>query len=89
MPKPQSSSTKYISAGIHSNVSKKTLKAMRRETSEIEKADNKYSAFKKGKNVMLTIENPNRLETNKRFVRVPAKQVWNTRNRKKEETNEG
>jgi hypothetical protein len=58
---------------------------MRRDISEIEKIANKYTAFKKGKNVMLTVENPNKLEINKRFIRVPAKQVWNSSNRKKEE----
>ena len=33
-------------------------------------------AFKKGKNVVLTIPNPNTNETNKRFIKVPAKEVW-------------
>jgi len=28
------------------------------------------------KNVMLTIPNPNTNETNKRFIRVPAREVW-------------
>ncbi len=36
----------------------------------------KLDAFLSGKNVMLTIENPNPEETAKRFIRVPAKQVW-------------
>ena len=33
-------------------------------------------AFKRGKNVVLTIPNPNTNETNKRFIKVPAKEVW-------------
>ena len=32
--------------------------------------------FVKGKNVMLTIPNPNKNETNKKFIRVPAKEQW-------------
>jgi hypothetical protein len=36
----------------------------------------KILAFKAGKNVMLTINNPNNNETNKPFIRVNAKDVW-------------
>ena len=32
---------------------------------------NQLTAFLRGKNVMLTIPNPNKNETNKRFIRVP------------------
>ena len=32
--------------------------------------------LKQGKNVMLTIANPNKNETNKPFIRVPAHTVW-------------
>ena len=66
----------YTSMGLHNNVSKDTLKAMRKERSHLDTMMNKYTAFKKGKNVMLTIPNPNTNETNKRFVRVNAKDVW-------------
>lgn len=42
---------------------------------------NQLDAFYKGKNVMVTIENPNKSETNKRFIRVTASSVWkNTKN---------
>ena len=34
------------------------------------------SAFKSGKNVYLTIPNPNTNETNKKFLRVKASEVW-------------
>jgi len=66
----------YTSKGLHSNVSKDTLKAMRKERSHLDTMINKYNAFKKGKNVMLTIPNPNKNETNKRYIRVPAKHQW-------------
>ena len=41
---------------------------------------NQLDAFKKGKNVMVTIPNPNTNETNKRFIRVSAKNIWNFNN---------
>ena len=37
---------------------------------------NQLNAFLKGKLVMLTVENPNKNETNKPFIRVPAHEVW-------------
>ena len=36
----------------------------------------KMDAFRKGKNVMLTIPNPNKSETKKPFIRVNAKEKW-------------
>jgi len=36
----------------------------------------KVLAFRAGKNVMLTIQNPNKNETNKRFIRVNAREVF-------------
>lgn len=36
----------------------------------------KVRAWQAGKNVMLTVENPNKNETNKRFIRVNANDVW-------------
>jgi hypothetical protein len=39
-------------------------------------AINKRSAWASGKNVVLTIANPNTNETNKPFIRVPAHEQW-------------
>ena len=65
-----------VSAGIYSNVSKATRRAMRAEyLSSPQRVINQRRAFDAGKNVMVTIENPNREETNKRFIRVPASQA--------------
>ena len=67
----------YTSKGLHSNVSKDTRKAMRRDRSLLETTRNKYAAFKRGKNVMLTIPNPSaKTEPAKPFIRVSAKEVW-------------
>ena len=37
---------------------------------------NQRKAWAEGKNVVLTIENPNKNETNRRFIRVNAWEVW-------------
>jgi len=39
-------------------------------------AINKRAAWASGKNVVLTIANPNTNETNKPFIRVPAHEQW-------------
>jgi hypothetical protein len=36
----------------------------------------KREAFEKGKNVMVTIPNPDKLATREPFIRVNAKEVW-------------
>ena len=46
------------------------------DRSEIKKMIDKMDAFRKGKNVMLTIPNPNKSETKKPFIRVNAKEKW-------------
>jgi len=67
----------YVSAGIHSNVSKSVRKAMRADyLASGERVINQRRAFDAGKNVMVTIPNPNPNETNKRFIRVNARNVW-------------
>ena len=71
----------FISKGEHSNVSKHTRKLMRRQTTELQTALNKQEAFKQGKNVMLTIPNPDKKERNKPFIRVNAKEVWGSPNK--------
>jgi len=37
---------------------------------------NQRAAWAKGLNVVLTMENPNKAQTNKRFIRVNARDVW-------------
>lgn len=68
------------SKGIHSNVSAATRKAMRQSyTGTVEQMENKVSAWRAGKRVMLTIPNPEVVgenPTNKPFIRVEAKKVW-------------
>ena len=67
------------SKGERNNVRRDITKALRRDYLErepITRLNNQIAAFKRGKNVMVTIPNPNTNETNKRFIRVKAKDVW-------------
>jgi len=61
---------KYTSKGQRESVSKDTVKALRNEKSDLDKILNKLKVWSKGKKVMVTIPNPNKNETNKRFIRV-------------------
>ena len=66
-----------VSKGERRTVARTTTKAMRREYMQSSaRTENQLAAFLKGKNVMLTIPNPNKNETNKPFIRVPAETQW-------------
>jgi len=66
-----------VSKGQRDSVARSTVKAIRRDYMQSsDRLDNQLAAFMKGKNVMLTIPNPNKNETNKRMIRVPATEVW-------------
>lgn len=60
----------FISAGIHSNVSNSTKRAVRAARSEADKLADKQAAWLNGKNPWVTIDNPNKEETNKRRIKV-------------------
>ena len=59
-----------------SSVNRKLTNAVRRDRALLNDRLEKWNAWKKGKKVFLTIENTNSRETNKRFVRVLASDVW-------------
>ena len=83
MGKKKSRATE-TSKGERRSVSKSVTKAVRRDYIEfkhIERMRNQLDAFNNGKNVMVTIPNPNTNETNKRFIRVNAKDVWKSNNK--------
>ena len=65
-----------VSNGERRNVSAWCVKSGRKNTSELDRAMNQLKAFNSGKNVMLTIPNPIKSETNKPFIRVNAKDKW-------------
>ncbi len=68
-------SSGVISKGERPNVNKKILNAMRREKDGMVTLKNKQDAFQRGKRVMITKPNPNKHETNKRFIRVTAEEA--------------
>ena len=61
---------KYTSKGGPRAISRDTLKSMRSDRTETDKILDKLKVWSRGKKVMVTIPNPNKNETNKRFIRV-------------------
>ena len=61
------------SKGQRPNVNKKIRNDVRRDYMDsLDRSINQMEAYAKGKRVMLTVPNPNKNETNKRFIRVAA-----------------
>lgn len=68
---------KQISKGITHQQPCKWSKIRRKEwMSSGNRSDAQLQAFLKLKNVVLTIPNPNTNETNKKFIKVNAREVW-------------
>ena len=63
----------YVSKGQRDSVSRSVVKAVRQGRSEIEKALNKVTAWRAGKNPWITIAGPGPKE---RFKRVRANAEW-------------
>lgn len=70
MGKKGGKSKGFVSAGVHSNVSSSTRRLMRAGKSEGDKLIDKQKAWLKGQNPWVTIDNPNKEQTNKRRIRV-------------------
>ena len=66
----------YKSKGERRNVSKKRTKMLRLERKESDRGFYQFDAYLKGKNVMLTVPNPIKTETNKPYIKVKAKHYW-------------
>jgi len=71
MAKKGGKSKGFISQGIHSNVDRKITNAMRSEYLQSgQRVLNQMAALRKGKDVVMTIANPNKEQTNKKFIKV-------------------
>lgn len=71
MAKKGGKSKGFISKGIHSNVSRKITNAVRSDYLQSgERILNQMAALRKGKDVVMTIANPNKEQTNKKFIKV-------------------
>ena len=66
----KSSGNSYTSKGQGRNVSKSTRRLVRAGRSEADKMMDKQNAWLKGSNPWITIDNPNKEQTNKRRIRV-------------------
>lgn len=71
MAKKGGKSKGFISKGIHSNVDRKITNAMRSEyLQSSDRLANQLNALKQGKDVVMTMPNPNKEQTNKKFIKV-------------------
>lgn len=66
----------YVSAGVNNNVSRATLRAMKATRTTVQKWLDKKYAWRKGQNPWLTVENPDKAATNRKFIRVRANDHW-------------
>lgn len=66
---------KYTSKGSRKAMSSEVSKAVARDVPLVTQLANKLKAYSEGKRVWMTIPNPNPNETNKRFIRVLARDV--------------
>ena len=70
-------STGNTSAGLHSNVSKKVTKAMRRDYLQSpDRIMNQLRAHREGKKTVVTIENPNKNETKFKYIKIDGKHIF-------------
>lgn len=65
---------KYVSKGERRNVAKAGCTPRPKGT--LDHALRQRLAWSEGRNVVLTMENPNKTETNKKFIRINARELW-------------
>lgn len=69
----------YISKGQRPNVTRSLVKAGRREYTAVDNFAsllNKQKAWRAGKNVVLTVANPDKKNTKERFIKISANDYW-------------
>lgn len=76
MGKRKSTNDKYTSKGERRNTNRAIVKSVRREVTIAEKTAFIMDAYYKMKNPWVTIRNPNDKETNKRFIKIKANDLW-------------
>ena len=73
----KSSGKHYVSKGERDSVNRRWVKVARKEhINSVSRDISQLNAYLKLRNVVLTIPNPNKNETNKRFIKVNAREVW-------------
>jgi hypothetical protein len=77
MGKKGDKSSGAVRLGVHSNVRQSILNVARQAYRQSGlRLLNQRRAWLKGKNVVLTIDNPNKNETGKPFIKVSAREIW-------------
>lgn len=77
MGRPKNSKPSYVSAGVHSTVAQSTKRAVRAGYMQsAERMLNVLNAARKGRNTSITIENPNKEETNRPFIKVSGRDYF-------------
>ena len=71
----KSSGKTYVSKGTHSNVKASTLSTIKQDRDPSEKIINAQKAWLRGQNPWITISNPNKEQTNRKFIRVRANEL--------------
>jgi hypothetical protein len=66
----KSKRAKYVSKGKYPSVSKETLKSVRQDRTAVDKIMDQLKFWSRGKRTVVTIPNPNKTETNRRFIKV-------------------
>ena len=72
----RSSGKHYVSKGERPNVTRSVLNALREYRTSDARLNNQVKAWRRGKNVMLTVKNPDKKNTKERMIRIPAIDVW-------------
>lgn len=67
---------KLVSAGKHSSSTKGVLRAIRADRDHFDRLEGISRAWKAEKNPWITIENPNKSQTNMPFIRVRTNDYW-------------
>jgi len=60
----------YTSSGSQPTISRKTSNSVRRDVTAGTTLLRQLKMWSKGKRTMITVENPNKNETNKKFIRI-------------------
>jgi len=80
MARVKNNRPQYFSSGKHSVVSNSTKRAVRKEfKASAERMLILQKKAAEGKKAYITIENPNKEETNRLFIRVPVSQYFKTK----------
>ena len=72
----KASGTKYVSKGERNSVDKRLLNALKQEVSGADRELNLQRAYWAGQNPWITYANPNKEQTNKRFIKMKANDLY-------------